>query len=353
MAINKLLGYEVPQLSIACLYLCTVYLKSMVGGRKNWRLLTDINEWLGILRSEEKRSEAIEFIREHHDRIRSYNRLHAKVVIGNELAMLGSANFPKMGLREREEVAVLIDDSPIIQELQDWFNGIWNRAGLPTNEQLEHHIVQLSKVERVSVPRLSSKGKTYTTRPPQLNSLDYAERYKRLIKSVEYAPNHTWINYFFDRVKDVIGITNMEDGDPRLIMAVWKNNGYIGLSLNHRWVLSAYYKNVNNKQRKDHAAIGFVVSKHYELPIDTSFASFSHAFSYKGKNKGNLRYIVAITEDVTAISDELLTEWRKSVRYQAENEKNSGKKGSHDPLVYRAAIDLDFRKDLLDEAFPG
>jgi len=347
-AINKVLGYEDTQLSIACPYLSTDYLKTMVTGRKNWRLLTDINEWLGILRSEEKRSEAIEFIREHRERIRSYNRLHAKVVIGNDLAMLGSANFTKMGLREREEVAVLIDDSPIIQELQDWFDGIWNRAYLPTNEQIEQHLVRLSKVERVSVPRLPSKEKTYTTRSPQLNSLGYAGRWKHLAETMAKAPNRKWINDYLDLVEEVITLTGLESDDPRLVTSCTQS-GRINVNLRNRLVLGAF-ETIAHQIR---------MIAPFDYPEKTPELECTRykdeGFDKSSREEMAPRLIGFKLDDLTKIPLKLKQEWRKLLPEQPDlDDQPKHKKRDHEPLVWQAAMDLpegeDFRKKLLDEA---
>ncbi|MBD3372725.1 MAG: hypothetical protein GF403_08425 [Candidatus Coatesbacteria bacterium] len=74
----------------------------------------------------------------------------------------------------------------------------------------------------------------------------------------------------------------------------------------------------------------------------------------KGESLDNTPYFFAFTAEVlTDISQELLDVWQLEVVRNVSIRNASPYKDHHNPLAYQAAIDHDFRKQLLDEAFGG
>ncbi len=114
------------ELKLACPYISLDYLNRVINGT-SWRLLTDIQEWLDNQASV-ARSKIVEFLSEHHDSVRNYPRLHAKVVIGSQALMFGSANFTHSGILSRAEVSAIIDDAAQVIELTAWFEACWDDA---------------------------------------------------------------------------------------------------------------------------------------------------------------------------------------------------------------------------------
>lgn len=114
------------ELKLACPYISLDYLNRVINGT-SWRLLTDIQEWLDNQASV-ARSKVVEFLSEHHACVRNYPRLHAKVVIGSQTLMFGSANFTHSGILSRAEVSAIIDDAAQVGELTAWFEACWSDA---------------------------------------------------------------------------------------------------------------------------------------------------------------------------------------------------------------------------------
>lgn len=75
--------------------------------------------------------------------------------------------------------------------------------------------------------------------------------------------------------------------------------------------------------------------------------------------KGNDPYrdvsFIIDNNDIRLLPAELLDQWERIVKEQPHMgyAPLPNVKRVHNPLVYRAAVDLDFRKQLLDEAFGG
>lgn len=111
-------------------YIGVTYLERIVNIQPEWRLLSDVEEWLRAL-SARDRPKAWAFIRAHLEQIRHVPALHAKCVISDTLAMMGSANLTQRGILGRTELGVLIDDPAMVAELCIWFDLIWSTTAPP------------------------------------------------------------------------------------------------------------------------------------------------------------------------------------------------------------------------------
>lgn len=90
-------------------YIGVDYLQRIIQVSDGWRLISDIEAWLSSL-SMRARPKAWLFIRENLDSIHHCPAIHAKAVIGQQLAMFGSANLTNTGILGRTEMGILIDD---------------------------------------------------------------------------------------------------------------------------------------------------------------------------------------------------------------------------------------------------
>lgn len=116
-------------------YIGVAYLERLIaqsGGA--WQLITDVEAWLGSL-SFRARPRAWTFIRENLEDIHHCPDIHAKLVLSDSLAMMGSANLTKTGILGRTEMGILIDELALIQELQDWFADLWLQTDPPVVDE--------------------------------------------------------------------------------------------------------------------------------------------------------------------------------------------------------------------------
>ena len=111
-------------------YIGIGYLQRILDTSGDWTLISDIEAWLASL-SVRARLAAWSFIRENLDRIHHYPAIHAKTVIGRELALIGSANLTNTGILARTEMGVLIDDQCMVNELHAWFDEMWKQTAPP------------------------------------------------------------------------------------------------------------------------------------------------------------------------------------------------------------------------------
>jgi|GEM_PF-6542852 hypothetical protein len=155
---------ENQYVKIACPYISIEYLKQIIRLAKDWKLISDIDEWLK-LNSLKDRAEIKNFISEHNEKIHHCRDLHAKVLISDEKIFVGSSNFTKKGLTERNEVSVVIDNKDEVIELNEWFEEWWNATGQATIEDVNRLIESLPSRESEvdNIVRLPSKNKKIHT----------------------------------------------------------------------------------------------------------------------------------------------------------------------------------------------
>jgi hypothetical protein len=72
--------------------------------------------------------ELITFLSENGNGIRDLAKVHAKVVVNDAAALIGSANFTKQGLGMRDEVGCLIREASLVLKLQRWFDDLFDVA---------------------------------------------------------------------------------------------------------------------------------------------------------------------------------------------------------------------------------
>lgn len=135
-------------------YIGLVYLQRLTSVSTSWSLVSDVEAWL--LSAKGERHAAGEFIKRHSSRIHHYPDLHAKAVIGQAKAYLGSANLTTSGIQLRTEIGVLIDEASMVQEMQAWFDELWAATTTLEAAELDQFIAQLARQEAPSIPMAST-----------------------------------------------------------------------------------------------------------------------------------------------------------------------------------------------------
>jgi hypothetical protein len=86
-----------------------------------------------------RRRDAVKFIKNNIVAVRHSPRLHAKVLIGNRTALVGSANFTTSGIQCQNEMGMFISDEKITKQLIRWYDGHWNSSLLVPVKKLEEY----------------------------------------------------------------------------------------------------------------------------------------------------------------------------------------------------------------------
>ncbi len=145
-------------------YIGLNYLTRITAISSSWRLVSDIEAWLTSL-SFFARPKTWKFIRENLANIHHCKDVHAKVVIGTNSAYLGSANLTSMGILARTEMGILLKEDTQLQELNNWFDCLWQNTTSPSIAEVDDFIswldgeadIRISKRQRNFLSSASQK----------------------------------------------------------------------------------------------------------------------------------------------------------------------------------------------------
>lgn len=327
---------------IVCPYLNTEVLEGITGLADSWRLITDMDEWL---RTQSDRKRIREFVHRHHSGIRDCRGLHAKVILTDDSAIIGSANFTHSGLSRNTEMSVLIKDVPELGELEDWFEQLWRHTE-PVDKSAVGKIIDRDDSSSTAFQRerrLPDAGPTVRASIDFLTpdvSTDRSE-HQRLVEQVQKAPNREWTHRYFDLMKELIEFTGLEEEDPRIATTIPKSYPRLPVNVNQRYVLAAFLE--SQKVGMMLPADSESVETHGEYISD--FGTFSTAsdedpywFEFPG-------------DPYEFVTPELRQDWKTAVLNERDRGNHSPYRKYHKAPSYKAAVNIDYREQILSEAF--
>ncbi len=168
-----------------------------------------------------------------------------------------------------------------------------------------------------------------------------------LIEIIKQAPNKQWIEEYLDLVKELLDFTGLTENDPRLSVSSTKDYG-IGVNVNSRHTLTS------RGQGKPWA--GFIFGSDFDhLAALRDRATYSHQFKpHHGEVAGKTPYILRFEgapKIVLNVHEQKA--WREAVLVELKRRKSTPYKRFHNPLAYKAVVDLEYRALVLEEAFSG
>jgi hypothetical protein len=341
---------------IVCPYINLGYLKRITDLSKSWRILTDVEEWLAS-HNRGERVTAQSFINRYLENIRHVKDLHAKVMIAGQRALVGSANFTNMGITGRFEMSVLFEKEPQVEELSEWFDSLWAQSQPIDTEELRACVQSMPARPPVTVnrdqPRMSSQV------PPVRSKLKSVERHRsqpvvtrygeatseQLIKRVKFAPSCEWIEGYFDLMKLLLETTGLSNDDPRLVTSIPQSDWLLPVSVNNRYVLAP--------RKQDGFAVGIIYGPEFELKphLQTQAISDWRFSPLPGEGIDTPFFIRFRDAGSILESPEIRDGWLDAALLEVQRAKSSPYRKFHQSIVYRAAVDLGYRKTILDKAF--
>ncbi|MEH2022680.1 phospholipase D-like domain-containing protein [Nostoc sp.] len=178
------------ELLIACPYIDISYVKPLLGDQVNWRIISDVEAWL-IAFQGKAREEIIDFIIENTSKIHDYRNLHAKVVLGDHLCLIGSANLTRMGITQRAEMSILLNESNEINEIREWFDISWSSSSEVDITKLKDYAQRIIK----TTPTLEDQKSCLNSDAPIIKSKMIAQPEKsenKASKSNAKKDNEPW-----------------------------------------------------------------------------------------------------------------------------------------------------------------
>ena len=336
---------EDTYVEIACPYLSLDVLSKITDAADSWRLVTDAEEW-SRTQPTATREPLIEFVQRNRERIHDCRKLHAKVVVTEDHALVGSANLTHTGLGRRQEVGVLFHQTDHMVELQDWFGELWARTKYVDNKELQKHVNQLEQEEgSTKTSSMSDVGPLISTPltnlargPTPVNGTDHNE----LVKRVKKSPDRAWIRDYFGWVAELFDTIGLTNDDPSLALTLPTTSPHrIPVIINKRYVLTAF-------PRKESVGV-MLPSDSAAIKTHSEYISEFGAFStHSDDDPYWFEFPGMLTEFMT---DELKRDWIRAAEMELERAVRSQHRSKHSSVVYDAATDTVYRERILDEAF--
>lgn len=326
-------------------YIGLDYLKRLIQLSKSWRLITDFEEWIISHQKKEQRENIINFINENPEKIKHISDIHAKVLISEHSAFLGSANFTDKGICQRTEMSVSFSEVEKVQEIKSWFESLWEVAINFTEEQLSDFVKKNENTNhKPRIKKLKSPSKKVMKRASLVDigtffktDKDYQSELVKAIKKIK--KDKEWLNRFFDLIKELLTDLNIEEESPKITMSVTKDLR-MPISIGQRYVIRA--KSQQNK-------VGFILPLELEEMISNNpIAKIDDNYFYdKKKNKEALW--VNFDNNIVFSNDRFLFEqWKKAAKVELDRTNYSGYRRAHNPLYYKLVMDLEYRNKILD-----
>lgn len=342
------------QIDIACPYLGLPYLNQITKECSSWRLLSDVEQWV-ISQPRNSRSKVYDFIATHRDRVHHYPKLHAKVIVAEEKALVGSANFSEEGVTKRAEMCALLADPTQVSELRKWFGRLWELSTPPDMDELAELIRCVAEYRSdheppfsltSPAPKINTQMVVPLDRRPNTVIKQPREVHDALVERLSLAPTREWITEYLNLIKELIDFCGLAWNDERLALTLPKKETRLPVNINQRYVLNAAFA------RGSKAAFLFI--------LGGDFVRYRrlqrHAGRYSPWRGEAIEDVPYWWEKYPETPNEVLSgefkeEWKNAVRSELRRGKRSGFRKYHDSRIYDAAVDLEYRASLLDEAF--
>ena len=326
-------------------YIGLSYLKRLTKISKSWKLITDFEAWIISHPNEKQRLEICDFINEHFDKIKHISDIHAKVLVTDNSAFLGSANFTDKGICVRTEMSVSFSEQDKVEELKNWFQSLWTVATNFTQKQLFDFVKQ--NVDVNPQPKISGLKGTFTKQKRKSNLVPLDTFLKtendyefELIKAIKKSKKDTkWLNRYFDLVKKLLTELEIGEDSPKIAMTVRKDFR-MAITFGQRYVICPTH-------RRD--AIGLILPLEFEDVI----SDYPSAVIYEGNfydKKGNLEALwVDFDSDIVILDDTFLFDnWKKASKTELDRTTVSGFRQYHNPFYYKAVMDTNYRQTILE-----
>jgi len=223
---------------IVCPYISVGYLGRITQLANTWHLVTDVEEWI-ISHSIKQRQNTKNFILDNLSDIHHYKDIHAKVIVADDKAFIGSSNLTAKGIKERVEMSVLIEEKEQVCELQRWFKDLWIGSESVKTQDLEKYVSSIESLPSSGMYRhiasLPSKATSINAKLVDVEDINIQvsdiltnnqESHERLIEWIKkIKSNRAWINDYFDLAREMIDFTELTSDDPMLVTSITKNDG--------------------------------------------------------------------------------------------------------------------------------
>lgn len=341
IAITELVSGK--SIKIACPYISIYYLEKLIRLSNDWKLITDINEWINSISTESQIQNVIKFISLHKLKIRHFPTLHAKTIITDDKIFLGSSNFTDNGIFRKNELSVVISDQKNVNEINNWFESWWLVSDSVQSEML---ISTFEKIQKPLKPtkqtKLPSKSPRIITKTASLNTKFYTTENLPITETeisnyLNKWGNLNWEFDFFKLLKVVIEMIPLKKESERLVVSLTKDK-QITLQINNRIILKSHTE-------REQYSIGFILPLEFEKRLKAY--DNIHKVEYFTDRKVNKSMLVRfIYQDLSKIDREIILMWKSAINEELNRSYTSPYKKYHQDIIYDIAIDENRLKEI-------
>ncbi len=350
---------------IACPYIGLSYLRRIARLSRRWRLVTDIAEWLAS-QNLAQRAEIASFVTSHQQSIRHITMLHAKVIIGSRSAVFGSANFTDTGITRRIELGVQLDSQETVNELQKWFDDLWESAHPVNSDDLHRFLGSLPVLSPFSeLPddnsdtSLLGNGRRrvlgHLAPIPDLASADRLPRatspvtpeQTTIINAIrKLAPDRATAKKCLELLSRAIAVSGLSEDDPRIYTNSTARS--IKVVINQRDV-------IDWKWHYGQPVLGLILDRDWLHHPATAMVHEIRKGTYAFKPRPNetdaplwLRFPVRTLDDLPGA---LLLNWEACISREVTRGERSSYRKHHKREVWRMLVEDDVKEVILDACF--
>jgi hypothetical protein len=321
-------------------------------------LLTDVEAWIQS-QNANQRTGVLDFIKTNLNSIRHFPQLHAKIIMNENSAIFGSANFTESGICHRTELSVYLNDDDSVNELNNWFISQWNQAFEISLEKVQNFINALPKENPINsttkvpispeIPKKDYHLLSFDKENIKNGSIyDVIEYNLRLIEKIHIFSDRNWLNSYLDLAENLINKLGIKSNDSRLAMSIPKNKGYwiLPMSINNRYVIAPFIK-------KDKAMVGLIFGPEYaQMPnIQNKVIEDGRFSALSGEKELNVPYFLKFESAKEIFDDKVLYEgWIRAAESELNRAKTSPFRKFHSHEAFKLVMDHEYRQMIFEKA---
>ncbi len=176
--------------------------------------------------------------------------------------------------------------------------------------------------------------------------------YGELVRRVRLSPSRDWVSSYLDLIAELVLTADLANDDSRLSLTMpgaKHKSPAIRVNVNNRWVLV-------NHTRKEGYLLGIIYGPEYEYQPELGhYVQRSWRFDPLWSEQSAMSatpYFLWLRNDLESLlPEELQFGWLDAIVAEVHRAKGSPYRKYHQPVVYKAVMDKEYREMVLDEAF--
>lgn len=361
------------EIRLVCPYLAHGVVKQLIG-KRGFRLVTDFDACFE--RVEDDR--LLDFLADEREFLRHLPDVHAKVICTDAAVFLGSANFTRSGLANRDEMGCIIFDRPLVDQVLNWFEELWNvgqeiqpadivhiRKHVSTrqrNAAPKPHIIepQAARSGRATQRSLGWIGELEVSASPVAitGNIDedipasdtLAERNELVAHVRKLTRSRAEADRVLTLLARALSIADLPVDDARLHLNFGKEA--ICVVINQRYVAWCSYERRTEQ-------FGFILDdSELSGPMQQQIEG-AWAGSFKRRGQNDLPAFHVPLDRINDLPDALLRSWERAIRMEVGRTRKDGSfytssyRKHKRPFLYEALTSENLRHEIARRAFPS